>query len=57
MRLRRETFMTVLALPVSAAALPFATRNTLMTGRVYLFPRQFLEEPPQRFVGPGWFRG
>ena len=48
--------MRALALLVIAAALPFAIMDTIETGRVYLFSRQFLEELPQRFAGPGRFR-
>jgi hypothetical protein len=54
--LRRERIVTVLALLVIAAALPFAIRDTIETGRVHLFSRQFLEELPQRFTGPGRLR-
>jgi hypothetical protein len=56
MTLRRESIMTVLAILVIAATIPFAIMDTIETGRVYLFSRQFLDELPQRFVGPGWFR-
>ena len=49
--------MTVLALLfVIAIALPFAIVDTIETGRVYLFSRQFFEELPQRFTGPGRLR-
>jgi hypothetical protein len=51
--LRRETLVTVLALLVIAIALPFAIVDTIETGRVYLFSKQFLEELPQRVHGPG----
>jgi hypothetical protein len=54
--LRRDTIVTVLALLLIAIALPFAIKDTLETGRVYLFSRQFLEELPERFTGPGRFR-
>ena len=54
--LRRDTIMTVLALLVLAIALPFAIVDTFETGRVYLFSRQFIEELPQRFTGPGRLR-
>jgi hypothetical protein len=54
--LRRETLVTVLALLVIATVLPFAIVDTIETGRVYLFSRQFLEELPQRFTGPGRLR-
>ena len=30
--------------------------DTLKTGRVYIFSRQFLEELPRRFTGPGRLR-
>lgn len=56
MKLRRETVVTALALLVLAAALPSAILDTLETGRVYLFSRQFLEELPQRLTGPGRLR-
>ena len=46
----------VLAILVIAIAIPFAIVDTFETGRVYLFSRQFLEELPQRFTGPGRFR-
>ena len=48
--------MTVMAFRVIALALPFAIVGTIETGRVYLFSRQFLEELPQRFSGPGRLR-
>jgi len=54
--LRRETIVTVLAFLVIAIALPFAIMDTIHTGRVYVFSRQFLEELPQRFTGSGRFR-
>ncbi len=59
MRLTRSTVNTIvtgLAVLVLLAALPSAVRDTFETGRVYLFSRQFLEELPQRFTGPGRFR-
>jgi hypothetical protein len=55
-RLRRHNFVTVLALLVFAAAVPYAIVDTLETGRVYIFSSQFLEELPRRFSGPGRFR-
>jgi hypothetical protein len=48
--------MTVLAFLVIVIALPFAILDTIETGRVYVFSRQFLEELPQRFTGPGRLR-
>ena len=56
MTLRRDTIVTVLALLVIAITVPFAIKDTLETGRVYIFSKQFLEELPQRFTGPGRFR-
>ena len=56
MRLRRETIVTVLALLVIVIAIPFAILDTIETGRVYVFSRQFLQELPQRFTGPGRLR-
>lgn len=56
MKLRRNTIVTALAVLVIAAAIPFAIQDTIETGRVYLFSRQFFEELPQRFTGPGRFR-
>jgi hypothetical protein len=53
---RRETVVLTLAILVVAAAVPFAIMETIETGRVYLFSRQFLEELPQRFTGSGRFR-
>jgi len=55
-KLRRETIVTALALLVIVAAIPTAIVDTMETGRVYLFSRQFLQELPQRFTGPGRFR-
>jgi hypothetical protein len=54
--LRRDTIVTVLAFLVIAIAIPFAVIDTIETGRVYLFSRQFLEELPRRFTGPGRLR-
>lgn len=49
-------FVTVLAVVILVAAIPSAVRDTFETGRIYLFSRQFLDELPQRFTGPGRFR-
>ncbi len=54
--LRRETIVTVLAILVIAIAFPFAIVDTFEQGRVYIFSRQFVEELPQRFTGPGRLR-
>ena len=51
-----STIMTVAAVAILLAALPSAVRDTLETGRIYLFSQQFLDELPQRFSGPGRFR-
>ena len=56
MTLRRDTIVTALAALVIVVAIPFAIVDTIETGRVYLFSRQFLEELPRRFTGPGRFR-
>jgi hypothetical protein len=55
-KLQRENIVTALALIVIAATIPFAIMDTIETGRVYLFSRQFIEELPQRFTGPGRMR-
>ena len=46
MRLRRDTIVPMLAFLVIAIALPFAIVDTIETGRVYVFSKQFLEELP-----------
>lgn len=56
MTLRRDTIVTVLAILVIAAAIPFAIMDTIETGRVYVFSRQFFEELPRRFTGTGRLR-
>ena len=56
MKLRLEAIVTLLTILVIAAALPWAIRDTFEQGRVYVFSRQFLEELPLRFAGPGRFR-
>jgi hypothetical protein len=53
---RRETLVTALTILVIAVALVPALLDTIETGRVYLFSRQFLEELPARFTGPGRLR-
>ena len=54
--LRRDNVVTVLAFLVIVITIPFAIHDTIKMGRVYLFSRQFLEELPQRFTGPGRLR-
>lgn len=59
MKIRRNiasTIITVVAGVIILAALPSAVRDTLETGRLYLFSRQFIDELPQRLTGPGRFR-
>jgi hypothetical protein len=59
MKVTRSTFstaVTIVAVLILAAAIPSAVRDTIETGRVYLFSRQFLEELPQRLTGPGRLR-
>jgi hypothetical protein len=55
-RLRIGTILTALAALILLSALPSAIRDTVQTGRVYLFSWQFLEELPQRLTGPGRLR-
>jgi len=52
----RSNIMTAIAVLILVAALPSAIRDTIETGRLYLFSRQFIEELPQRITGPGRFR-
>jgi hypothetical protein len=54
--LRRDTLVMVLAILVIVITIPFAITDTIETGRVYLFSREFLEELPRRFTGPGRLR-
>ena len=56
MTLRRDTIVTLLAILVITITVPFAILDTIETGRVYVFSKQFLEELPQRFTGPGRLR-
>jgi hypothetical protein len=56
MKLNRSTIFTAVAVLILLAALPSAIMDTIETGRVYLFSRQFLEELPQRLTGPGRLR-
>jgi hypothetical protein len=56
MKVTRSGILPAIAVLILVAALPSALRDTLETGRLYLFSRQFLEELPQRFTGPGRFR-
>jgi hypothetical protein len=56
MKHRRETLVTAITIVVIAIAMVAAVIDTIETGRVYVFSRQFLEELPRRFTGPGRFR-
>jgi hypothetical protein len=56
MKLNRNTVLTALVILMVLWALPGAIQETLQTGRVYLFSRQFFEDLPQRFSGPGRLR-
>jgi hypothetical protein len=56
MRPWRETAVPVITTLVIVAALVPAIVDTVETGRIYLFSRQFLEELPRRFTGPGRLR-
>lgn len=56
MKLRRETIVPVITTVAILAALVPAIVDTVETGRIYLFSRQFLEEIPRRFTGPGRLR-
>ena len=56
MKVTRSTILTAAALLILVAAIPSALRDTIETGRVYLFSPQFIEELPRRFAGPGRFR-
>jgi hypothetical protein len=53
---RRDTLVTVVASLAIAAALVPAIVDTVETGRVYLFSREFLEDLPARFTGRGRLR-
>jgi len=53
---RRETLVTVVASLAIAAALVPAIVDTIETGRVYLFSREFLDDLPARFTGRGRLR-
>ena len=47
--------LTILAILVIVATIPFAIMDTIKTGRVHLFSSQFFAELPRRFTGPGRF--
>ena len=56
MKVTRSDIVSAIAVLILVAALPGAVRDTIETGRLYLFSRQFFEELPQRFTGPGRLR-
>lgn len=56
MKVTRSTILLAATLLILVAAIPSALRDTIATGRVYMFSAQFFEELPQRFAGPGRFR-
>ena len=56
MKLNRNRILAALVILMILWALPGAVQETLQTGRVYLFSRQFLEDLPRRFSGPGRLR-
>ena len=56
MKLRRETLLASLAFLAIGVALVPAIVDTIQTGRIYLFSREFLEDLPRRFTGPGRLR-
>ena len=56
MKVTRSGILTAIAMLILVAALPSAIRDTIETGRVYLFSWQFFKELPQRVTGPGRLR-
>ena len=56
MRVTRSNIVAAIAVLILVAAVPSAVRDTIETGRIYLFSWQFVEELPKRFTGPGRFR-
>ena len=48
--------ITAAAVVILLAALPGSVRDTLESGRIYLFSQQFFDELPQRLTGPGRLR-
>ena len=55
-KLTRNSVLTALVILMILWALPGAIQDTLQTGRVYVFSRQFFEDLPRRFSGPGRLR-
>jgi hypothetical protein len=56
MKLTRSTIITGVAALVLLAAVPAAIRDTVESGRIYLFSWEFLAGLPARLKGPGRFR-
>lgn len=56
MKLTRNSVLAALVILMILWALPGAVQETLQTGRVYVFSRQFFEDLPRRFSGPGRLR-
>jgi hypothetical protein len=55
-KLTRNKVLAALVILMILWALPGAIQDTRETGRVHLFSRQFFEELPRRFSGPGRLR-
>jgi hypothetical protein len=56
MKLNRRLLLPALVVLMVLVALPGAVQDTVNTGRIHLFSKQFLEELPRRFTGPGRLR-
>jgi hypothetical protein len=55
-KLTRNSILAALVILMILWALPGAIQETIQTGRVYVFSRQFFEDLPRRFSGPGRLR-
>jgi hypothetical protein len=55
-KLYLRILLRALVVLMVVAALPGAIQEVRETGRVYLFSKQFFEELPRRFTGPGRLR-
>jgi hypothetical protein len=56
MKITRSIVVTAVAVLILAAAIPSALRDTLESGRIYLFSWEFFADLPRRLTGPGRFR-
>jgi len=56
MKISRNTVIPMIAVLVILVTLPFAVRETIQMGRVYVFSKQFLDDLPKRLKGPGRLR-